>query len=74
MTNYPESMPVANLTRRTSASGNEYFSGRWGNAHVSMLKDRDPDNEGRNQRSGKQRTAGEALLAGLASQALHGGR
>lgn len=43
---YGASIQVARLYERTSASGNQYFVGRWGGAKVALLKAREPAEDG----------------------------
>jgi hypothetical protein len=44
--NYPQSLRVARLYRKTSANGNTYFTGRWGGARISLLKSKDTADDG----------------------------
>lgn len=43
---YAPSVQVARLFEKTSASGNKYFVGRWGGAKVTLLKAREPAEDG----------------------------
>lgn len=44
--NYGPSIHVAQLFRKTSPKGTEYFIGRWGFAKVALLKSRDIADDG----------------------------
>ena len=46
MSNYPPSFQAARLYRKISASGNTYFTGRWGGARVTLLKSNETADDG----------------------------
>ncbi len=43
---FPPSISAAKLYERTSAKGNPYLIGRWGNLRVAILKTQDRDDDG----------------------------
>ncbi len=46
MSNYQPGLVAARLYKRTSAKGNEYFSGRLGGVSIALLKSRETTDEG----------------------------
>jgi hypothetical protein len=43
---YGPQIQATRLFEKTSASGNTYFMGRWGNCRITLLKAREPAEDG----------------------------
>lgn len=46
MTDYGPSIKVCKVYEKTSKAGNTYFTGRWGSAHINILKSRETADDG----------------------------